>query len=380
MGVDLPSLFAQRCDLPDRPDATSLAALPATGGVALLSDRHDRPVQLVSAESLRRVLTARFERPDDAAEQAHTRRADLRAIVRRVWWQPTRCVFETDWTYLRVARRLYPSRYRKLLGFGASWGLRIDPSDRWPAWEVTRELSGDTGVGIGPFARRADATEFAALLVDAFDLCRYEQVLRQAPHGRACAYAEMGRCDAPCDGSATREAYLRRVSASIDFALGDRQSHVERWRAEMADATRTLAFEAAGVAKQRLDRAETASGRAFRFVGDLSRFDWLIVWRLRNPRWVLPFFVRGGAITAGEPVLMSDLETGAGSWLDALDQAPADAVGPERTEQMWLVGHYLFKLPLPRMVAMPRGAIRSHGHVVDAVRSGLTPARSAQGS
>jgi len=49
---------------------------------------------------------------------------------------------------------------------------------------------------------------------DAFDLCRYYNVLVEAPGARACAYKEMGKCPAPCDGSISMEQYRGMVEWS----------------------------------------------------------------------------------------------------------------------------------------------------------------------
>src|SRR6185295_16204268 len=80
------------------------------------------------------------------------------------------------------------------------------------------------GVFIGPIADKDTAGRLIERTIDAFDLCRYHHLLVQAPRATACAYKEMGRCPAPCDGSETMAGFRARTLAAAAHLTGDRET------------------------------------------------------------------------------------------------------------------------------------------------------------
>ena len=102
-----------------------------------------------------------------------------------------------------------------MIGFGPSWFIHIDPQAPLPRFEPTSRVYQQPGMYWGPYATRGDAAEVIADLEDLFDLCRYHDILDKSPHGQACAYFEMGKCPAPCDGSVPAETYRSEHCACL---------------------------------------------------------------------------------------------------------------------------------------------------------------------
>ena len=146
--MNLDELFGHYLDLTPPPEPLDGQALPGTGGVCALTDEHGRLIQVLAAENLRRFLVHRFEPPTDRPRRG---RADLRAIARRLWWQPTHSTFETALTYLGIARRLNPTGYRKDLAFGPAWFARINTDDEHPCWVCDTMAFTPPTVDVGPF-------------------------------------------------------------------------------------------------------------------------------------------------------------------------------------------------------------------------------------
>ncbi len=356
---------------------------PAGGGVYLLSDGEDRLVQLAAAGSLRRALTARLlggaaptaesEAGDSAApgtEPTTTagpaeatdgpprptgmlQRLRLHEVVRHIRWHPAHSPFELSLTYWRLARVLMPRNYREALAFGAAWMVHVDPDAPIPRFVVTRTLPAEPGTVIGPFATQADGARFVQILEDTFELCRYHHILEQTPHGQACAYFEMGRCPAPCDGTVPMSHYRGMIAVAERFARGQRDEALASLQAEMRAAAAELAFERAGALRQRIERAGEIDHRAFRLTRPVERFNFLIVQRGRTRSRVRPFFVRGGAIAAGDETRMAHLERALPDWIERVrpvsGEASRSTMPPDgdaarlASEQIWLVSHFLFK-------------------------------------
>src|SRR5947207_15818153 len=95
---------------------------------------------------------------------------------------------------------------------------------------------------VGPVEDKHAAARLIELVEDLFDLCRYYNILLESPRGKACAYKEMGKCPAPCDGSIGIEHYRRMVEWSLSNLLHPAEilrRHNER---QQADA-KMLRFE-----------------------------------------------------------------------------------------------------------------------------------------
>lgn len=362
-----PAGGAGRAGGPADSDSLPQPRFPGGGGVYLLTDAEDRPVLLASAGDLRRALAGRLgggtepeepQTPETASVEpsaptkdssAGRRRVDLSSVVRRIRWRAAHSPFELAFEYWRIARVLLPDSYVENLGFGPCWFVHMDPDAAIPRLRIGRLLQAPPGVDLGPFATQSDATRFAGILQDAFDLCRYEHILQQAPHGRACAYFEMGRCPAPCDGSVSMSNYRQTIADALTFAAGRRDSWRSRTEARMHRAAAELAFERAAAIRRRLERAAAIDHPAFRHVRPIERFDYLVVQRGRGRTRVRPFFVRGGRIEPGPETRLKDLEPAAAGWIkrmrEPLPPGPLDEPDQRarRSEQIWLVSHFLFR-------------------------------------
>lgn len=335
-------LFAQRIDLPPAGEPLDRSALPAGGGVYAFADENGRALQTIGAQSLRRSIAFRLQPPDD---EARRRRADLRAIARRIHWTPTHSVFETSLVYLNIARRLMPRDYRRQLAFGPVWFARVDPAEEFPRW--TAENTGLDGrrMDVGPFQDRTHCTTFIELLEDLFDLCRKYDILVQAPTGQACVYFEMGKCPAPCDGSVSLEAYRGMVQRSIDFARGGHESFLKACAARMQTAAAERDYEQAGQIKNQLDRTRKVLKHDGRLTPVPEAFRYLVVQRAGGTSRVKPFFVSRGVIAADEPARFKDLASAVPAWIERmLRDAPAPIADPiYASECVWLVSHFLLK-------------------------------------
>src|SRR5262249_49698778 len=150
-GMDPARLFAQSVDY--SPSSDWMVKVPGRGGVYLLADEQNRVIQLATTADLKRALrhrlgTARNPDPEIDAEASQIesiaangaksndnlladasafdslrrdepgsqgprrRRADLREIVRRIWWRPADSQFELTFVFYHLARVLMPQTYR----------------------------------------------------------------------------------------------------------------------------------------------------------------------------------------------------------------------------------------------------------------------------
>ncbi|MBX3402876.1 MAG: hypothetical protein KF699_05615 [Phycisphaeraceae bacterium] len=298
-------------------DAGGWSAAPACHAAAAVFDGAQRPVLLAATGDLR--AWARRRLASAPAEWV------LHAV-------PCSCMMEADLAYLGLARRLAPAAASLAAERVRAWWACIDPGAEFPEWSksnlvegaiaprsATRARGGAGGVGeaLGPFADKDSAGRFIEAVIDAFDLCREHRLLVLAPAAQACAYKEMGRCAAPCDGSESMESYRARVRAAVEAvtggagALAGLRGDVER---RMRAAAAANEFESAAACKAQAERFSRLAGGAFARVRRLADFRFVLVWRGPREGWVRIGACRGGQVAVfGDAAVAAARRSAAGS-------------------------------------------------------------------
>lgn len=172
-------------------------------------------------------------------------------------------MFESELAYLRTARRLVPQAARAVTDRWRTWFLSLDLSaGKWSTGSLENQTNEPGSILIGPMPDKHAPTRLGELIDDVFDLCRYPAELSKAPHGRACAYFEMGRCPAPCRGGEPMDAYLARF-AEAALALRSIDALAETIQAKMTTSAASLDFERASTLQAQLGRLRGRSARSF---------------------------------------------------------------------------------------------------------------------
>src|SRR4051812_222786 len=229
-----------------------LKQVPAKWVVYLLADADDRAVQLLCVKNLRNSLKRRLGTDEAAGPSKPSKRVDYRDLVRRIHWRRVDSAFEADWVYYEAARLLFPRTYQGMVGFRPAWFVHVNPDANFPRYTKTIDLTTKTGMLLGPVEDKHAAARLIQLAEDGFDLCRYYNVLVEAPAGKACAYKEMGRCPAPCDGTISMPQYRRLVQWSAETLVDPDPFRQEQTR-RMQQAAAELRFESAAKVKAFID-------------------------------------------------------------------------------------------------------------------------------
>ena len=293
-------------------DEFNFAILPKRPGVFVFEDERGGTIAMASTANLRRMIRDRLAPPD--TEDGPKRRIDYRNLVATIRALTVGSAFEADWAYLQHARQRTPNSAAVFAERNQPWFVHCDPETTHPRWVKTahpgRPPTGRQGVYVGPFARKRSARQYIEMLEDAFDLCRYHHILVQAPHGNACAYKDMGKCPAPCDGSVSMSTYKSQIDDSIRFA----RSPVESWRAEieshMHAASESHDFERAACCRRLLDATEPATRRDCAHAADLNDFAYLAVMPAEREHTARLFVIRGGWIEPFVDIQMDCTESG----------------------------------------------------------------------
>lgn len=275
-----------------------LERVPARWAVYLMVGSAGEPVQLLCVKNLRASLRRRLGGTETVAL---SRRVNYREVVRAVCYRRVDSDLEADWIYLEAARQVFPATYQGMVGRRTAWFVHVDPGAEFPRYtkrildRAARTDGSASALWIGPVEDKHAAQRLIELVEDCFDLCRYHNVLVQAPHGTSCAYKEMGRCAAPCDGSVSMESYRQAVAHSA-AAIVDPQGFVDRQRHRMAELAAQLQFEQAARVKARIDKASELGRGAFRYARPLAEFAFVSVQRGPRQGTAKVFLIHAGGI------------------------------------------------------------------------------------
>jgi len=327
-----------------------LRLVPAKWVVYLFADADDRPLQVLCVKNLRYSLKRRL----GGETITLTKRIDYREIVRKIHWRRVDSAFEADWVYHDVARQISPKSYQGMVGFRPAWFIHVDPEAQFPRYTKTIQLAGTKGTLIGPIEDKHAAARLIELVEDAFDLCRYYNILLQAPHGRACAYKEMGKCPAPCDGSISMEQYRRMIEWSA-ATLADPREMIHQQNDRMKQAASELRFETAAKIKAFVEQLSQIGKGAFRHARLLRDFAYITL--QPGPRsgsaklfLILPGLIEEIADILAEPARPSELLRTIFTLAGEFSQSPMDTPGVER---IGIVAHHLFSPKRSQGVFLP---------------------------
>jgi len=249
--------------------------VPAKPGCYLLTDVQGTPVLMGTAANMRNVLVHRLTAPP--ADDGPSKRIDYRQVVRRIHYRPAFSRFETDWSYIANARRFHPRQLARLTRKWRGHWVHIDPTQRFPRFTTTNQPTGEAGQYFGPLPTAAAARRVVETLQDLFDLCRYHEILKQTPHGQACAYKEMGKCPAPCDGTVSMDHYHGQLADARQMLVTGIAPWIDEAKRRMAAASAALDFESAGRIKERIEEAAGLTGETFAALRPMPDHRYLLI-------------------------------------------------------------------------------------------------------
>jgi excinuclease UvrABC nuclease subunit len=323
---------------------------PAKWVVYLLTDEQDKPVQLLCVKNLRYSLKRRLGGEEMIGP---TRRVNYRDIVRHIHWRRVDSSFEADWLYYEAACRVFPETYQGMVGFRPAWFIHFNPEAVFPRYQKTIRLDSSPGIFIGPLEDKHAAARLIQLMEDAFDLCRYYNILVQSPHALACPYKEMGKCPAPCDGSISIGQYRRLIEWSGEVLVNPADFLREQTH-RMEQAAAELRFETAAKIKAYILQLSVLGKGPFRHAVRLQNFQYLSLQRGPKAGTVKILLITPGRI---EEILglLDELFKPADVMRLALENAQCseNQFEVDGAERIGIVTHHLFSPKQTQGVFLP---------------------------
>jgi len=241
-------------------------------------------------------------------ENSNSPKANLAPITESIIVYPTGSAFESDWIVLERAREGSPDLYQKLKDQNrrALLVLMAD-SGTWRVEDTTSILPIDKNeIVLGPALTSKAAAMMGDALNDVFELCRFPKELAAAPFGKACAYKEMGRCPAACDGSEPLDSYHERFEQALDASSMGLKEWKLSYDQHIKEASRLMDFELAQKLKRNLDQINKLPIDSLGHIGKIAEFSCLIVSPSIRKGWAMLWvFGQDGVV----PIMSTTCET-----------------------------------------------------------------------
>ena len=179
-------------------------------------------------------------------------------------------------------------------------------------------------------------------------------MLVESPRGRPCAYKEMGKCPAPCDGTIGMDQYRRMIEMSL-ATLVDPAFTIRAHEQRMAAAAKELKFEIAAKIKQYIDSLAQLGKGPYRYARPMKEFNFLSLQRGPREGTAKVFLITPGRIEKIlglplEPIRPAEVLRVAFALAQERTATAVDAIGAER---IGVVAHHLFLAKATHGVFLP---------------------------
>ncbi|MDG4832245.1 DEDD exonuclease domain-containing protein [Solwaraspora sp. WMMD1047] len=247
--------------------------LPRVPGVYIFRAADDRALYVGTSGDIATRVRSYF-----TAAEKRARISEMLAAAERVEAVECAHTLEAEVRELRlIAAHAPPYNRRSKFPERMIW-LKLT-TELYPRLSVVRALNPDDEAYLGPFSSRRVAELAAAGLHDTMPLRQCTHKLTARSTVPACALAELGRCDAPCEHRISPAEYARRAADPFRTAMvDDPQVVVDGLRARMEALATAGRYEEAAVVRSRLVAVLRATVRMQRLAG-LTRIAELVAAR-----------------------------------------------------------------------------------------------------
>jgi excinuclease ABC subunit C len=224
-----------------------LANLPDSPGVYRMRDADNRVIYVGKAASLAKRVQSYFNQSD----QGRKTRALVSHIV-SLDVSVTRSETEALLLESQLIKALRP-KYNILMRDDKSYPyLHVDVSHAFPSFGLVRTKKNPQKKGyFGPYPSVTAVRDTLNMIQKLFKLrnCRDGDF---ATRKRPCLQHQIGRCEAPCVGLISREAYAQSVQDTVRFLEGKSQQLLRDLTKRMDEAVESMAFEQAAILRDQI--------------------------------------------------------------------------------------------------------------------------------
>ncbi len=227
-----------------------LPEVPDSPGVYKMLDGRARVLYVGKAKVLSNRVRSYFN-----AIEAHTPRVRrLVSKLRDLEWTRTDTELEALLLESKLIRELEPPFNRAQRRTIPRPYLRIASDHAFPRIVANVFPREDGAEYFGPLRSRGEAQAVLEVIGRFYRVRTCDD--REFKNGKRCLRADVGKCNAPCEGDIEIGAYAEEIDRVREFLAGDVAAITEQLESEMHDASAELAFEEAARIRDLLNAIE----------------------------------------------------------------------------------------------------------------------------
>ncbi len=185
--------------------------------------------------------------------------------------------------------------------------IKVTWGDPFPKVETTRRILKDGSRYFGPYAAMWAVQNTLRVLRKAFPYLTCDRVITGEDE-RACLFADIGLCNAPCIGKVNQTEYRAMIGELMDVLGGKSEKVIARLNVAMLDASERLDFEKAAVYRDQLQAIEYITQRHRAVSPKMTDHDVIAVARENGDAVVQIMFIRNGKLIGSDSRRLDNAE------------------------------------------------------------------------
>lgn len=219
-----------------------LKKLPGRPGVYIMHDVHDEIIYVGKAISLKNRVRQYFQ----SSRNKSTKILQMVERIHRFEYIVTDSELEALVLECNLIKEHRP-KYNTMLKDDKTYPfIKVTLGEEYPRVLFSRTMKKDKSRYFGPYTS-------ATAVKDTIDLVKKLYKIRSCSKNlpkdigkeRPCLYYQIGQCNAPCQGSFTKEEYRRSIDDAVDFLNGNHAPVIKMLEEKMMEASDALEFERA---------------------------------------------------------------------------------------------------------------------------------------
>lgn len=324
---------------------TILDNLPMKPGCYLMKDKDGTIIYIGKAKKLRQRVRSYFTNTSE-----HDRKTlKMRSLVADIDYIVTETEVEALITEESLIKQHKP-RFNILLKDDKRYPyIRITWQDDFPKVETTRRIIKDGSRYFGPYSAMWAVQETLRTLRKAFPYLTCDREITGKDE-RACLFADIALCNAPCIGRVNREEYRAMIQDFMNVLSGKSDGVVKRLTEEMMQAAEELKFERAAALRDQLKAIEFITQRHKAVSPTMTDQDVIAIARDNNEAVVQILFIRNGKLIGSDVRRLDNAEDETDETIlsqfitqfyTEMDEIPNEIILPNEVEEAKIIERWL---------------------------------------
>ena len=219
-----------------------LKKLPGRPGVYIMHDAHDDIIYVGKAISLKNRVRQYFQ----SSRGKSAKILQMVERIRRFEYIVTDSELEALVLECNLIKEHRP-KYNTMLKDDKTYPfIKVTLGEDYPRVLFSRTMKKDKSRYFGPYTSATAVKDTIDLVKKLYKIRSCSKNLpRDIGKERPCLYYQIGQCNAPCQGSFTKEEYRKSVADAVDFLNGNHGSVLRELEEKMNQASEDMEFEKA---------------------------------------------------------------------------------------------------------------------------------------